>query len=491
MGGDHLGPNPWTVLAADAAMAKAEVMVAAYVAAGFRKIHLDCSMSCAGDPTPLPEAEIVKRAVRLAGAAERAHAQAGGEPPVYVIGTEVPVPGGATEAIEGLAVTTPQAALATIEAHRQAFVAAGLTDAWNRVIASVVQPGVEFDHHNVIDYGSRDAQALSHAITAVPNMVYEAHSTDYQTRGALRALVKDHFAILKVGPGLTFAMREALWALDAMDQELTPEHEQARLRDTVLERMRKQPKYWERYYHGSRQAAHRGSAVLTERPRAVLLAGPRDRKGAREAVRKPERGPAADLTDQPASSRGAARRARGSGDARSLVPCRGARQRRPRRLPSCLPHPLKNSNHLGIPADELAASGALWTAREIEQQPQMLQRTHTLSSGLHAELQKFVAPVCEQPARARHSHRARAPRRTSASAWRRCWMASSPRAWMRLPTTDIVSNPRLHLNAEQPLLLVSFGRSGNSPESIQAVTLAESLVKDVRHLSSPATAKAH
>lgn len=250
LGGDHLGPNPWTSLDADAAMAKAEVMVGAYVAAGFRKIHLDCSMSCAGDPTPLPEAEIVRRAVRLCVAAELAHSQAGGEPPVYVIGTEVPVPGGATESIEGLAVTSPQAALATIEAHRQAFLSAGLASAWNRVIASVVQPGVEFDHHNVIDYGPRDAQALSRAITAVPDMVFEAHSTDYQTRSALRALVADHFAILKVGPGLTFAMREALWALDAIDEAWMPDHQQAHLRDTVLERMREHPKYWQRYYHG-------------------------------------------------------------------------------------------------------------------------------------------------------------------------------------------------------------------------------------------------
>jgi len=59
---------------------------------------------------------------------------------------------------------------------------------------------------------------------------------------------------LKVGPGLTFAMREALWALDAMDQELTPASHQACLRDTVLERMRRQPKYWERYYHGNGQS---------------------------------------------------------------------------------------------------------------------------------------------------------------------------------------------------------------------------------------------
>jgi D-tagatose-1,6-bisphosphate aldolase subunit GatZ/KbaZ len=254
LGGDHLGPNPWTGHPPDAAMDKAEVMVAAYVAAGFRKIHLDCSMSCAGDPTPLPEAEIVRRAVRLARAAEAAHQRDGGEPPVYVIGTEVPVPGGAAEAIEGLAVTTPQAALATIEAHRQAFFAAGLTAAWERVIASVVQPGLEFDHHNVIDYVPRDAQDLSQAITAVPNMVYEAHSTDYQTRDALRALVRDHFAILKVGPGLTFAMREALWALDAIDQEWTPDERRAQLRNTVLDRMREHPKYWERYYHAQGNA---------------------------------------------------------------------------------------------------------------------------------------------------------------------------------------------------------------------------------------------
>jgi D-tagatose-1,6-bisphosphate aldolase subunit GatZ/KbaZ len=249
LGGDHLGPNPWTSLDAAAAMDKAEMMVAAYVAAGFRKIHLDCSMACSGDPEPLPEAEIVRRAVRLCRAAEAAHAQAGGEAPVYVIGTEVPVPGGATESIDGLAVTTPQAALTTIEAHRQAFIAAGLQPAWQRVIASVVQPGVEFDHHDVVDYQPQKARELSRAITDVPGMVFEAHSTDYQTRDALGALVRDHFAILKVGPGLTFALREALWALDAIEREWIEDARRARLREVVLARMREQPGYWQRYYH--------------------------------------------------------------------------------------------------------------------------------------------------------------------------------------------------------------------------------------------------
>lgn len=254
LGGDHLGPNPWTTLEASAAMDKADTMVAAYVAAGFRKIHLDCSMACAGDAEPLPEAQIVQRAVRLARAAEAAWQQAGGEAPVYVIGTEVPVPGGATEAIEGLAVTTPEAALATIEAHRVAFVEAGLEAAWRRVVASVVQPGVEFDHHSVIDYAPDKAVALSRSITTVPNMVFEAHSTDYQTRDALAALVRDHFAILKVGPGLTFALREALWALDAIEREWIEPTRQARLREVVLQRLHAEPGHWRRYYHGKGHA---------------------------------------------------------------------------------------------------------------------------------------------------------------------------------------------------------------------------------------------
>lgn len=254
LGGDHLGPNPWTALGADAAMDKAEAMVREYVQAGFRKIHLDCSMACAGDPEPLPEATIVERAVRLCRAAEAACAHGGGEPPVYVIGTEVPVPGGATEAIEGLAVTTPEAALATIRAHEDAFARAVLADAWTRVIASVVQPGVEFDHHDIVVYAPDKARALSAAVMSAPGMVFEAHSTDYQPRAALRALVRDHFAILKVGPGLTFALREALWALDAVEREWIAPDRHARLREVALERMRAEPGHWRRYYHGHGRA---------------------------------------------------------------------------------------------------------------------------------------------------------------------------------------------------------------------------------------------
>jgi D-tagatose-1,6-bisphosphate aldolase subunit GatZ/KbaZ len=247
LGGDHLGPNCWQGMDAAAALAKASVMVAEYVTAGFRKIHLDCSMACAGDPRVLGDELIAERTAALCSITEAAWRSAGGEPPVYIIGSEVPVPGGAHETLSELAVTTPDAARATIEAHRAAFRRYGLEEAWRRVVGLVVQPGVEFDHHQVIDYQRSKAAALSRSIVPVSGMVFEAHSTDYQTPAALKALVEDHFAILKVGPGATFALREALWALSDIAAELGIMAEDS-LKDVMLEAMRRDPKYWKAYY---------------------------------------------------------------------------------------------------------------------------------------------------------------------------------------------------------------------------------------------------
>jgi D-tagatose-1,6-bisphosphate aldolase subunit GatZ/KbaZ len=248
LGGDHLGPNCWQHLPAEAAMVKSERLIADYVAAGFRKIHLDCSMSCADDPTPLTDAVVAQRAVRLCAVAENTWSRVGGEAPVYVVGTEVPVPGGAKESLDELALTEPEAATATIDAHWQAFQSAGLHHVWPRVIGLVVQPGVEFDHHKVIDFRAPRAAELAAVIETQPHMVYEAHSTDYQTPANLRALVQRHFAILKVGPGLTFAMREALWGLDEVEREWLGKDRSSRLRETVQQAMTAAPRYWNKYY---------------------------------------------------------------------------------------------------------------------------------------------------------------------------------------------------------------------------------------------------
>jgi len=247
LGGDHLGPNCWRTESAEVALERSERMVSDYVAAGFRKIHLDCSMSCADDPAVLSDGIIAARAARLCQASESAWRASGGEAPVYVIGTEVPTPGGAAEDLETLAVTTPAAVDATLAAHRSALLEAGLIEVWPRVVALVVQPGVEFDHHKVIDYDPSGARELSARIEREPGLVYEAHSTDYQTPGALAALVRDHFAILKVGPGVTFALRETLWALVDIERELGIAPAEP-LREVVLGAMQRDPRYWKSYY---------------------------------------------------------------------------------------------------------------------------------------------------------------------------------------------------------------------------------------------------
>jgi D-tagatose-1,6-bisphosphate aldolase subunit GatZ/KbaZ len=249
LGGDHLGPNVWQNLPAEVALARAQVMVEEYVNAGFRKIHLDCSMPCAGDPPQLSDETIAERAARLCTTAESAHARAGGEPPVYIMGSEVPVPGGAAEELGTLAVTTPDSARATIDMHRAMFARVGLDDAWPRVIAVVVQPGVEFDHHKSPPYAPEKAQGLRRMIEGHDGLIFEAHSTDYQSPSALAALVRDHFAILKVGPALTFALREALWALDAIEREWIAPAMLSRFRDVVIARMKTEPRYWAKYYH--------------------------------------------------------------------------------------------------------------------------------------------------------------------------------------------------------------------------------------------------
>ena len=248
-GGDHLGPNPWRHLPFEAAMAQADEMVAAYVTAGYEKIHLDCSMGCKGEPDHLPDSVTAERAARLAAIAAAAAGKAQ-TAPHYVIGTEVPVPGGAAEEIKEIELTRPESVAATFEAHRLAFAAAGAGAAFERVLALVVQPGVEFDDSKVVVYEPERARELSAALGAMPGVVFEAHSTDYQPVESLTRLVGDGFAILKVGPGLTFAMREALYGLDEIAAAIDPSWRERSLMAAMEAEMLANPGYWQSYYQG-------------------------------------------------------------------------------------------------------------------------------------------------------------------------------------------------------------------------------------------------
>jgi D-tagatose-bisphosphate aldolase class II non-catalytic subunit len=257
-GGDHLGPQAWRKLPADDAMEKAHRMVADYAAAGFTKIHLDCSEGCAGEPAQLPDAVTATRSAALATTALQ-HAP---DPlkMLFVIGTEVPPPGGARTDDHGdIPPTTPEAARATLAAHRDAFSALNLP--LDQIGGLVVQPGVEFSpmevHHLPLQ---RDPHLLD-ALTDWPGVCLEAHSTDYQHPAAYPRLAKLGFAFQKVGPALTFAWREALYALDTIRAQ-NGWASGPSLPDTMEAVMLANPAYWQAHIHGpdSRLQRHFGLA---------------------------------------------------------------------------------------------------------------------------------------------------------------------------------------------------------------------------------------
>ena len=252
-GGDHLGPLTWRHLPEAEAMPRAEKLVESYVLAGFAKIHIDTSMRLADDDpnARLSDAVIARRGAQLCAVAEKAfaayHAKHPEAPePAYVIGSEVPSPGGAMENEDSVAVTTPGDCKATLGAFRAAFVAWGLSAAWDRVIALVVQPGVEFADESVIEYDRPAARELTRALGDWPGLVFEGHSTDYQAKARLREMVDDGIAILKVGPALTFAMREGLFALEGIEKELgrLRSFPLSQFRSTLDRAMLGDDKYW-------------------------------------------------------------------------------------------------------------------------------------------------------------------------------------------------------------------------------------------------------
>lgn len=247
-GGDHLGPQAWRRLPADQAMAKAHRMVADYAAAGFTKIHLDCSEGCAGEPAQLADAVTAARSAALAATAM----QAAPDPAalIFVIGTEVPPPGGARCDDHGdIAPTTLASAIATLAAHDAAFRAAGLAHALCQIGGLVVQPGVEFSPMKVHPLPLARDPGLLAALHDWPGLCLEAHSTDYQHPDVYPRLAELGFAFHKVGPALTFAWREALYALDALRSQagwatgpgLADEMEAVMLAD---------PEHWQGHYRG-------------------------------------------------------------------------------------------------------------------------------------------------------------------------------------------------------------------------------------------------
>jgi D-tagatose-1,6-bisphosphate aldolase subunit GatZ/KbaZ len=263
LGGDHLGPLTWKGLPSEKAMEEAKELIRQFVSAGFTKIHIDTSMHLGDDDITkeLKTSLIAKRGAVLAKVAEDAYEElAASNPetlhPVYVIGSEVPIPGGSQDEEEQLQITAADDFRETVNLFREEFLRNGLYNAWNNVVAIVVQPGVEFGDDSIHDYDRDAAKALCEELKNYPTLVFEGHSTDYQTADALKAMVEDGIAILKVGPALTFALREALFSLNQIENEMLKGRSGIQLSNfiEVLEAaMVDKPENWIKHYHGNEE----------------------------------------------------------------------------------------------------------------------------------------------------------------------------------------------------------------------------------------------
>ncbi len=256
LGGDHLGPLTWQNLPEKEAMEKSVELVYQYAKAGFTKIHLDTSMKVADDPEGLLSTEtIARRGAELYKASMKGYEERKAEVPdamrpVFIIGSEVPIPGGAQEAEDSLSVTSPEAFQDTVATYKHIFEEAGVKEGWKDVVAVVVQPGVEFGDDQVFLYDHDAATALCSALEKYPEVCFEGHSTDYQSAECLKNMVNDGIAILKVGPALTYGLREALFALSFMEKELVPEDKRADFIETLEKVMLAEPGNWQKHYHG-------------------------------------------------------------------------------------------------------------------------------------------------------------------------------------------------------------------------------------------------
>jgi D-tagatose-1,6-bisphosphate aldolase subunit GatZ/KbaZ len=255
VGADHLGPWAWRTEPAETAMRRCEELIQRCVRSGFRKLHIDTGFGCADDPAPLvPLRHAVERAVRLCRAAEATLAP-GTPRPFYVVGAEAPVPGGDLTGAEPPAVTTVAELEDALGQFRAEFLAAGLESAWERVVAVVVQPGVEFGDDGVAVYRPERATALSRFHGQLPGaMTYEVHSADYQPADALTRMTADHFTLLKVGPCLTHALRRAVVALESVEEELLggrPGAGRSGVSAALEAAMLADPTHWRSHYRGS------------------------------------------------------------------------------------------------------------------------------------------------------------------------------------------------------------------------------------------------
>ena len=140
---------------------------------------------------------------------------------------------------------------------------------------------------------------------------------------------------------------------------------------------------------------------------------------------------------------------------------------------------------LNIDTRELKRRNCYWTAREICQQPRVWREMHSRIDVSREDIDAWLKPTLAKPNL----------RILLCGAGTSAFIGDTAAAWFRaryqvpptcqivsVSTTDLTADPLQFLRQDLPTLMISFARSGDSPESIASVELVDRLISDCRHV---------
>ena len=373
------------------------------------------STSTAACPAPETRARcrrrlVAGRAARLMRGGRR-HARRRGEagPLSYVIGTEVPVPGGAHETL-GRArrrhrprrrATTLAAPTAKHSPTRDSTTSGRASSPWSS------SPASSSTTSRSSTTSAPSTARAAHVLDDEPHMVFEAHSTDYQTPrpdGAGRGPLGDPQG--RARPDVRAA--RGLFALAAIEDELVAGRDARASSRCVERRMLAEPGHWEGYYPGDAPRAAARPPLQLQRPAALLLARPGDGGGPGATDRQPHRRDQIPLPlvsqylpeQYAASAAGTHGTAARAGVDTSETCCAPTPTRAPRHIRGETPV----TTLLGSPAADLHDRGADHTDREIAQQPAVWREVGSADVAPREASTRSCAP-CSTPRAADGAHR--------------------------------------------------------------------------------------
>ena len=237
LGGDHLGPLPWKKRSKTVAIKNSISLINDYLDQKFCKIHIDTSIKCKNDEY-INSDIIFERTNEILN---NDNIKKKIKDKFLVVGTEVPLSGSGDN--ENIIKTSKKQIETEVIKFKKILKKQNLK---NNIFGLVIEPGMKYMHSSVTKPNFTNFTNKKN-ISKKNNFVYEAHSTDYQSKKILKQLVKNNFKFLKVGPELTYSYSRSLFFMENIEKN-NFKLKNSNIKKIIFSSMLKNRKYWEGYY---------------------------------------------------------------------------------------------------------------------------------------------------------------------------------------------------------------------------------------------------